>query len=624
MAKLTLNSILTGFASNTAVNANNDLVEAAMENTLSLDGTSPNAMSADIDMNSNDLNNVNNIATQALTIAGSSVVAGSTLTVPDATNVPFTQQGTGAVLSDVDAKLQESLSAKDFGSTGDGATDDVVALGLWLDKVISSGKAGYLPAGTYLCSTAISKAIASGIRLFGEGTIKASGSNRQTHIVFTGATGNVFIDGITFDGDNKTARTLSIENASTTRKDITLTAKTSVINTRNNTPDTYSASGIFIRGGFRKVLLDCLVDEVDSTSTSGAVTTGINVSEFATAGQSPLHTVAGPNLRILNVKNSNTTLADADGLKASASVTETDLTLTVCPGAYFENNKGRAIKSQIANNQIFGPNILRDAYDGIIEIDIQYANGTVHGANIIHNGYTATSCISASYRLTPVAKYMSITGNTLRVLGSPATDGVDMIDISVTDNTVNIANPIVTGNRVYGTLDYFIAARSAAVSGNSITMKDNWLQAGNTSFLYSYRYGAGSPELLVVAEGNSSDSSLDGMSFTQSTTPDIRSWKNNVNLTDESTESISGAGAVSIKYPNTLITTTGADALTLADGIELQEKHIVMIVDGGAGTLTPTNLYNGSTLTFDDVGDSAYLKFMNGNWVFMGGTATLA
>lgn len=89
-------------------------------------------------------------------------------------------------------------------------------------------------------------------------------------------------------------------------------------------------------------------------------------------------------------------------------------------------------------------------------------------------------------------------------------------------------------------------------------------------------------------------------------------------------QSLSGAGAVDVTSSVTHITTTGADALTLADGVSGQRKYIVMIADGGAGTLTPTNLGNGTTITFDDVGDSADLLFTNGAWHFMGGTATLA
>lgn len=89
-------------------------------------------------------------------------------------------------------------------------------------------------------------------------------------------------------------------------------------------------------------------------------------------------------------------------------------------------------------------------------------------------------------------------------------------------------------------------------------------------------------------------------------------------------QTLTGAGAVSIATDVTWLVTTAADALTLADGTENQHKYIVMKTDGGAGTLTPTSLGNGSTITFDDVGDSAHLIFTNSAWHLVGGTATLA
>jgi len=58
MAKLTLNNITSGFTSTTATNANNTLIVTAMENTLSRDGTSPNTMGVNIDMNSHRIINV--------------------------------------------------------------------------------------------------------------------------------------------------------------------------------------------------------------------------------------------------------------------------------------------------------------------------------------------------------------------------------------------------------------------------------------------------------------------------------------------------------------------------------------------------------------------------------------
>jgi len=53
MAKLTLTDESSGFQTTTQRNANYTLIETALENTLSRDGTTPNAMGANLDMNSN-------------------------------------------------------------------------------------------------------------------------------------------------------------------------------------------------------------------------------------------------------------------------------------------------------------------------------------------------------------------------------------------------------------------------------------------------------------------------------------------------------------------------------------------------------------------------------------------
>jgi hypothetical protein len=86
-----------------------------------------------------------------------------------------------------------------------------------------------------------------------------------------------------------------------------------------------------------------------------------------------------------------------------------------------------------------------------------------------------------------------------------------------------------------------------------------------------------------------------------------------------SVQSLSGAGAVNVTSDTTEVTTTGADALSLADGTEGQYKTITMVVDGGDGTLTPTNLLGASTITFNDVGDSVLLRFRSGTWTITAG-----
>jgi len=58
MAKLTLSTIGSRYGSIDALNANFDAIEAALENTVSLDGTAPNGMEVNLDMNSHKIINL--------------------------------------------------------------------------------------------------------------------------------------------------------------------------------------------------------------------------------------------------------------------------------------------------------------------------------------------------------------------------------------------------------------------------------------------------------------------------------------------------------------------------------------------------------------------------------------
>ena len=54
----TVTTISSGFASQSQLNANFQNLQTAFNNTLSLDGSAPNAMQGDLDLNNNDLLNV--------------------------------------------------------------------------------------------------------------------------------------------------------------------------------------------------------------------------------------------------------------------------------------------------------------------------------------------------------------------------------------------------------------------------------------------------------------------------------------------------------------------------------------------------------------------------------------
>ena len=66
----------------------------------------------------------------------------------DAGLVTYNEGDTGAVTRTVKAKLQESVSVKDFGAVGDGVTDDTAAIQAALDSN-ANGINLYFPSGTY-------------------------------------------------------------------------------------------------------------------------------------------------------------------------------------------------------------------------------------------------------------------------------------------------------------------------------------------------------------------------------------------------------------------------------------------------------------------------------------------
>ena len=93
--------------------------------------------------------------------------------------------------------------------------------------------------------------------------------------------------------------------------------------------------------------------------------------------------------------------------------------------------------------------------------------------------------------------------------------------------------------------------------------------------------------------------------------------KGRINYT-QTPQILTGAGAIDIITQITYINTTGANALTLADGIQGQTKNIVMTGDLGNGTLNTITSSGFTSITFTDVGDTVSLMYLNSSWHIMG------
>ena len=90
-----------------------------------------------------------------------------------------------------------------------------------------------------------------------------------------------------------------------------------------------------------------------------------------------------------------------------------------------------------------------------------------------------------------------------------------------------------------------------------------------------------------------------------------------------------GAGAVSLTTPVTFLSnSSGVEALTLANGTAGQIKVLVMTVKGGTSmrfTGQSNMLFaGGTTLTFDAVGETAILMYVNSKWTLIAGTAAVS
>jgi hypothetical protein len=75
--KPSITTVSSGYQSTTTINSNTQNLRDAFDNTLSLDGSTPNAMQADFDMNSNDILNVDKLYLSGLYIDGQPVAPGT-------------------------------------------------------------------------------------------------------------------------------------------------------------------------------------------------------------------------------------------------------------------------------------------------------------------------------------------------------------------------------------------------------------------------------------------------------------------------------------------------------------------------------------------------------------------
>lgn len=408
-----------------------------------------------------------------------------------ASDVGFTQDGTGAVAQTVQTKLEQYVSVKDFGAVGDGVTDDLAAI----NAALAAAKNVYFPAGTYLVSGApISPPTGvNGITMFGDGF--------STKIIGGGLYGVVRL----FDHNGFTISDMWLESSilafgclSSFHQEIS-----NVIVERCK----FTTNGAILTNGIKMVMdnstvgldgmtiRDCVFDapgrmaiEIQNHGAGSTVRyrdvavenckilrTGEAVGGGTTAGMGLSFTGIGENCSVLNNYFDQCTGPSIENIGASN---------TVISGNFIRRAKARPI--QTANIYLMSENVISNNI--ISELDATLGDGLYLGSMtncVISNnsidltGKSGTFVELTSAGLAGTGKNL-FTGNTVRTNASYA-----IIIDSCPDNSVtgNVLDNSASGSN-------FATVRCLSASATRNTVFSNYVAKGTGGAIFDNASGA--------------------------------------------------------------------------------------------------------------------------------------
>ena len=254
--------------------------------------------------------------------------------------------------------------------------------------------------------------------------------------------------------------------------------------------------------------------------------------------------------------------------------------------------------------------------DNFVEIYTKFGDGSTLASNVNITGNAATATLLASSR-----NIAGVAFNGSAAIAIASTNLSDTASICLAANTLTLTNktltsPIVGGDvtTASGNLLINSATQIVEVKGDGssvegmIKLNCHANSHGQTIKPQPHSASVTNTSLLPAGASSTLVSKVSADILTNKTLADLKT----------SVQTLSGAGAIDVVTGVTEVTTTAADALTLANGTVGQIKIIVMKADGGDGTITPVTFAGGTTITMNDVGDSVMLTYATAiGWVLV-------
>ena len=283
------------------------------------------------------------------------------------------------------------------------------------------------------------------------------------------------------------------------------------------------------------------------------------------------------------------------------------------------------IKSMGDNNDILFKGLDASATITALQLDMSEGGNAIFSGNVTATDLTAnsltTNVINSNGSNADISIQPSGTGDVLlgaiRVNGTTL-DSSDSTKVTIAE-AVDITGATDIGGALTGTSGVFSGNVTATdVTANSLTT--NVISSNGSNAELSLQ-ASGTGDVLISAlrvNGTTLDSA-DSTKITIAESVDVTGTLTANGLIN-GVQTLTGSGStevISLTETVTQLITTGTQNFSLANGTEGQIKIITLKTDGGNATVTPASFLNGTSITFDDVGDTMTMLYQSTGWIVL-------